>query len=171
MRRREFITLIASAGISLPRTAWAQESQRMRRVSMLLALAEDDPETKARLKAFRLGMRDAEWIEGRNVQIEHRFAGTDRDSIKKHVAELMRLAPDVIVANSSPVMAALRSATSTIPIVFAVVNDPVGQGLISNLAHPGGNITGFSFIEPEMIGKWINLLRDVIPNLSRVAFV
>ncbi|MGB8556221.1 MAG: hypothetical protein WCD73_23150, partial [Pseudolabrys sp.] len=115
MRRREFITLIASAGISLPRTAWAQESQRMRRVSMLLALAEDDPETKARLKAFRLGMRDAEWIEGRNVQIEHRFAGTDRDSIKKHVAELTRLAPDVIVANSSPVMAALRSATSTIP--------------------------------------------------------
>ena len=114
---------------------------------------------------------DAGWVEGRNVQIEYRYAGTDRDTIEKHVAELIRLAPDVIVANSAPVMALLRPATNTIPIVFVVVNDPVGQGFIPNLAHPGSNVTGFSFIEPEIVGKWINLLGDVRPDLSRVALM
>ena len=138
---------------------------------MVLGLAEKDPEAIARVKAFRLGMRDLGWIEGKTVQIEYRFAGINPESINKHVAELIRLAPDVIVANTTPVVAALRPATSTIPIVMAVVNDPVGQGFISSLAHPGGNITGFSFIEPEMVGKWINLLRDVKPNLSRVALM
>ena len=143
----------------------------MRRVSVLLGLGEKDPEAIGRVKAFRLAMRDLGWIEGRNVQIEYRFAGTNLELIDKHVAEVVRLAPDVIVANSTPVMAALRPATSTIPIVFAMVNDPVGQGFISNLAHPGGNITGFSFIESEIVGKWINLLGDVKPNLSRVALM
>ena len=138
---------------------------------MVLGLAEKDPEAIARVKAFRLGMRDLGWIEGKTVQIEYRFAGINPELINKHVAELIRLAPDVIVANTTPVVAALRPATSTIPIVMAVVNDPVGQGFISSLAHPGGNITGFSFIEPEMVGKWINLLRDVKPNLSRVALM
>jgi putative ABC transport system substrate-binding protein len=116
-------------------------------------------------------MRDLGWINGRNVQIEIRFAGSNPDLIKEHVAQVVRLAPDVIVANSIPVMSALHPATSTIPIVFAVVANPVGQGFISNLAHPGGNITGFSFIEPEIIGKWINLLSDVKPDLSRVALM
>ena len=143
----------------------------MRRVSLLLGLSEKDPEAKGRIQAFRRGMRDLGWIEGRNIQIEYRFAGSNLELIGKHVAELIKLAPDVIVANSTPVMAALRPATSTIPIVFAVVNDPVGQGFISSLAHPGGNITGFSFIEPEIVGKWINLLGDVKPNLSRVALM
>jgi putative ABC transport system substrate-binding protein len=115
-------------------------------------------------------MRDAGWIEGRNVHIEYRY-GTDRDTIKKHVAELIRLAPDVILANSGPVMALLRPATNTIPIVFVVVNNPVGQGFISNLAHPGSNVTGFSFVEPEIVGKCINLLGDVKPDLSRVALM
>lgn len=171
MQRRDFIALIASAGISLLRPAWAQESRRMRRVSMLLALDERDPIGKGRVQAFRLGMRDLGWIEGRNVQIDYRFVGTDPESINKHVVELIRVAPDVIVANSSPVMAALRLATSSIPIVFVVVNDPVGQGFISSLAHPGDNITGFSFIEPAIVGKWIDLLNDVKPNLSRVALM
>jgi putative ABC transport system substrate-binding protein len=116
-------------------------------------------------------MRDAGWIEGRNVHIEYRYAGTDRDAIKKHVGELIRLAPDVILANSTPVMTLLRPATNTIPIVFVVVNNPVGQGFISNLARPGGNVTGFSFIEPEIVGKWINLLGDAKPDLSRVALM
>jgi len=138
---------------------------------MLLGLAENDPETQSRVKAFRLGMRDLGWIEGRNVQIEYRFAGTNLESINKNVAEVVRLAPDVIVAHSTAVMVALRPATSTIPIVFVVVNDPVSQGFVSNLAHPGGNITGFSFIESEIIGKWINLLSDVKPDLSRVALM
>ena len=151
--------------------AQAQQPERPRRVSVLLGVPENDPETKSRVRAFRLGMRDAGWVEGRNVQIDYRYAGTDRDAIKKHVAELMRLAPDVILANSSPVMALLRPATNTIPIVFVVVNDPVGQGFISDLAHPGGNVTGFSFIDPEIVGKWINLLGDVKPDLSRVALM
>ena len=143
----------------------------MRRVSVLLGLAENDPEAISRVKAFRLGMRDLGWIEGRNVQIEVRFAGSNLESINKHGAELIRLAPDVILANSSPVMAALRPATSTIPIVFAMVADPVGQGFISSLAHPGGNITGFTFMDPEVVGKWVNLLGDVKPDLSRVALM
>jgi ABC-type uncharacterized transport system substrate-binding protein len=171
VRRRDFIALIAGVGMSLPRRARAQGSQPVRRVSLLLGLAEDDPETKARLKAFRLGMRDSGWIEGRNLQIEYRYAGTDPEAIKRHVAELIKRPPDVIVANTTPVMAALRAATATIPIVFAVVNDPVGQGFISNLTRPGGNVTGFSFIEPAIIGKWINLLGDVKPNLSRIALM
>jgi putative ABC transport system substrate-binding protein len=174
MQRRDFITLLGGAAVSLaalPIPTRAQQPERMRRVGMLLAAGENDPEAKARVKAFRLGMRDLGWTEGRNVQIDYRFVGTNSELIKQHVAELIRLAPDVIVANSSPIIAALRPATSTIPIVFAVVNDPVGQGFISSLVHPGGNITGFSFIEREIVGKWINLLRDVKPNLSRVALM
>jgi putative tryptophan/tyrosine transport system substrate-binding protein len=171
MRRREFITLVGGAATTWPLATRAQRTDRMRTVSMLLGLAEKDPEAISRVKAFRLGMRDLGWIEGRNVQIEYRFVGTNLESISKNVAEVVQLAPDVIVANSSAVMAALRLATSTIPIVFAVVSDPVGQGIISNLAHPGGNITGFSFIESDMVGKWINLLGDVKPNLSRVALM
>lgn len=171
MQRREFITFLGGAVATWPLAAQAQQPERMRRVSLLLGLGENDPETNDRIKAFRLGMRDSGWIEGRNVQVDYRFAGTNLELINKHVAELIRLAPDVIVANSSPVVAALRPATSTIPIVFVLVNDPVGQGFISSLAHPGGNITGFSFIEPEILGKWINLLSDVKPNLSRVALM
>jgi putative ABC transport system substrate-binding protein len=143
----------------------------MRRVSVLLGTPENDPETKSRIKAFRLGMRDAGWAEGSNIQIEYRHAGIDRDAISKHVAEAIRLAPDVIVANSTPVMAALRPATNTVPIVFVVVNDPVGQGFVSNLTRPGSNVTGFSFIDPEIVGKWINLLSDVKPDLSRLALM
>ena len=169
MRRRDFIALIGAA-TTWPFALRAQQSERLRRVSVLLGIPENDPETNSRLRAFRLRMRDAGWIEGRNVHIEYRY-GTDRDTIKKHVAELIRLAPDVILANSGPVMALLRPATNTIPIVFVVVNNPVGQGFISNLAHPGSNVTGFSFVEPEIVGKCINLLGDVKPDLSRVALM
>jgi putative ABC transport system substrate-binding protein len=171
MQRREFITLVGGAATTWPLAARAQRADRMRTVSMLLGLAEKDPEAINRVKAFRLGMRDLGWIEGRNVQIEYRFVGTNLESINKNVAEVVRLAPDVIVANTTAVMVALQPATSTIPIVFAMVNDPVSQGFISNLAHPGGNITGFSFIESDLVGKWINLLGDVKPNLSRVALM
>ena len=171
VKRREFIGLLGGAAAASPLAAWAQGTQQVRRVSMLLGLDEKDPETSSRVRAFRLGMRDLGWVEGRNVQIEYRFAGTKLESINKHVAEVIRLAPDVIVAHSSPVVAVLRPATSTIPIVVAMAVDPVGQGFISNLAHPGGNITGFSFIESEIIGKWINLLSDVKPDLSRVALM
>jgi putative ABC transport system substrate-binding protein len=171
MRRREFISLLGGAvGVS-PLAAWAQGSQKARRVSLLIGLDESDPIMKARIRAFRLGMRDLGWIEGRNVEVEYRFTGTDAKSINRHVEEVIRLSPDVIVANTTPVMASLRPAISTIPIVFAVVVDPVGQGFISSLSHPGGNITGFSFLEPEIVGKWVSLLGDIKPDLSRMTFM
>ena len=167
MRRREFIKLVAASTATWPLVAQAQQN-RTRRVGVIMGLAENAPETNARVRALRLGMRDLDWVEGRNVQIEYRFTEANMDLINKYVAEMIKSAPDVIVANSSPVVAALKSATSTIPVVFVIVNDPVGQGFISNLKRPGGNITGYSFIEPEIIGKWINLLSDVKPDLSRV---
>jgi len=170
MKRREFIAALGGAA-AWPLAARAQGSHKMHRVSVLIGLDENDPLVRARVKAFRLGMRDLGWIEGRNVDVDYWFTGTDAKTIARDVAEVVKLAPDVIVANTTPVMLALRPATSTIPIVFTVVNDPVGQGYVANLAHPGGNITGFSFIEPEIVGKWVSLLGDVKPHLSRVVLM
>jgi ABC-type uncharacterized transport system substrate-binding protein len=171
VRRRDFIKIIAGSTVGWPLAVQAQHPDRMRRVSVLLGIAENDPETKSRVRAFRLGMRDAGWIEGRNIQIEYRYSEADRAVVQKYVAELIRSAPDVILASSSPVMVALGPATKTIPIIFVVVNDPLGQGFVSNLTHPGGNVSGFSFIEPEIVGKWTNLLGDVRPDLARVALL
>jgi putative ABC transport system substrate-binding protein len=170
VRRRDFIKVIAGSAAGWPLAVQAQQRDRMPRASVLIGIPENDPETKSRVRALRLGMRDAGWIEGSNIQIEYRYAA-DQDAIKKHVAEVIRQAPDVVLANSTPVMAELKTATKTIPIVFVIVNHPVGQGFVKNLKQPGGNITGFSFIEPEIVGKWINLLRDVKPDLSRVALM
>jgi putative ABC transport system substrate-binding protein len=143
----------------------------MRRVSLLLGIAENDPEARSRVKAFQQGLRDLGWVEGRNIRVDYRFAAGDPDRIRAYARELVELAPDVIVGNGTPGIAALRQATSSIPIVFAVVNDPVGQGFISSLAHPGGNITGFTFIDFEMVGKWLAMLNDAVPNLSRAALM
>src|SRR4029450_152202 len=163
MKRREFITLMGGAAAAWPLAAGAQPSERMRRIGVLLAVAEDHVQAQLRVKALQKGLRDLGWVEGRNIRIDYRFAASDPNRIKEYVAELVRLAPDVIVANSTPVIAALRQATSTIPIVFAGLNDPVGQGFISSLSRPGGNITGFTFIEFAMVGKWIEMLRDASP--------
>jgi len=140
-------------------------------VGVLLPFDENDPEAKNRLKQLRFGMRDLDWIEGRNVLIDFRFAGGDPESIERYAAELIGAAPDVIVSYATPGLAAVRRATNSIPIVFVNVTDPVGQGFVPSIAHPGGNITGFSFVEPEMVGKWINLLSDLKPSLSRVALM
>jgi putative tryptophan/tyrosine transport system substrate-binding protein len=171
MRRREFITLIVGAAANWPITTHAQQPNRVRRISVLSSAAENDPEAKSRVKAFQQGLRDLGWSEPRNIQVDYRFAASDLDLIKKYVAEMVSMAPDLIVGNSTPVVAALRQATSSIPIVFAGLNDPVGQGFISSLAHPGGNITGFTTIDFPMIGKWLDMLRDVIPDMSRVALM
>jgi ABC-type uncharacterized transport system substrate-binding protein len=165
------IKLLGGAAASWPLAAWAQDSQKIPRISVLIGGTENDPLVKARLKAFRLGMRDLGWIEGRNVEIEYRFAGTETESINRHVAEAVKRAPDVILANSTPVMIALIPATKTIPVVFVAVNDPVGQGFIPNIPKPGSNITGFSFIEPEIVGKWISLLTDVKRDLSQIVLM
>ena len=171
MRRREFIKVIGGGAVAWPLAARAQQPERMRRVTVLLGLGEKDLEAQKRAKAFRLGMRDLGWIEGRNIQVEYRFTESNLDSIKKNVAEVIALAPDVIVANSTPIIAALRPTTTTIPIVLAMVLDPLGQGFISNLARPAGNITGFQFVDFEIVGKWINLRTDVKPGLSQVALM
>jgi|SRR6516162_1944571 len=170
MKRREFITLLGGAA-AWPLMARAQQGERSRRVSVLIALDETDPEAQRRVKAFRLGMRDLGWAEGRNIQLEYRFTGGTLESINKHVTEVVKLAPDIIVANSTPVIAALRSTKTTTPIVFAILNDPVGQGFISSLAQPGANITGFSFFDFDIVGKWLVLLSDLKPSLSQVALM
>jgi putative tryptophan/tyrosine transport system substrate-binding protein len=167
MRRRDFVRAIVGSATAWPLTLRAQQPGRMWRVGLLVGLAEDDPETKSRVRAFRLGLRDADWVEGRNIRIDYRFSVSDPARAKQYAAELMSLAPDVIVGNSTPVITALRQVTST----FAVVNDPMGQGFVSSLAHPGGNVTGFSFIEFPIVGKWIGMLKDVSPGLSRVALM
>jgi putative ABC transport system substrate-binding protein len=166
MRRRDFITMLGGAA-AWPLAAHAQQSGGKRRIAVLLGIAENDLETQSRVAAFRSGLRDLGWIEGRNVEIDYRFAAGDLNRVRAYAAELVQSAPDVLLANSTPVLTALRQATTSIPIVFAVVNDPVGQGFISSLARPGGNITGFTFIEFTMVGKWLEMLKEMSPDMVR----
>jgi putative tryptophan/tyrosine transport system substrate-binding protein len=149
MKRRAFISLLGGAA-AWPLAARAQQPDRVRRIGVLMSGAENDRETQARIKAFRQGLEALGWAEGRNIQIEYRFAGGDADRVQNYVAALVDAAPDLIVANGSSVLATLKQATRTIPIVFAVVNDPLGQGFVVSLAHPGANITGFTNIEFEL---------------------
>jgi putative ABC transport system substrate-binding protein len=166
VKRRQFITLLGGAATTWPLAARAQQ-EGTPHIGVLLGLADGHPETRSRVRALQKGLRDLGWVEGRNIRVDYRFAGSDPTRAREYAAELVRLKPDVIVGNSTPVLTALRQATSTIPIVMAVVNDPVGQGFISSAAHPGGNVTGFSFIEPDLIGKWLTMLKDVAPKVSR----
>jgi ABC-type uncharacterized transport system substrate-binding protein len=168
--RRDFVTLLGGAA-ACPLAAHAQQPERMRRIVLLHGLAENDPEVQARIAAFRRGLETLGWTENRNVQIEHRFSGGDITRIQAYTAELVSSAPDLIVATSSPVTAALKQASHTIPIVFSVVNDPVGQGFVASLARPGGNITGFTFVDFPMIGKWLELLKEIAPGVRRITFV
>jgi putative ABC transport system substrate-binding protein len=150
----------AAAVLLRPDAASAQQ-QRLRRVAVFVALAENDPETQSRLAALRHGLMAAGWIEERNIHLDYYYAEGSADLAQSVAAEVVRSRPDLILANGVSVVAALKSATQTIPIVFAVLNDPIGQGLIESLARPGGNITGFTFIEPDLIGKWLTVLTDL----------
>jgi putative ABC transport system substrate-binding protein len=141
----------------------------MRRIGLLMLA--DDREGQARVRALKQGLQELGWTEGRNIQIETRFAGADAGRMRADAAELVALAPDVVVGNTTPVIRALRQATSSIPIVMAAVNDPVEQGLVSSLAHPGGNITGFMFIDFQMVGKWLELLKEAAPGVSRAELI
>ena len=156
MRRREFITLLGGAAAAWPLAARAQQRERMRRIGVLLPAAADDPEAQARVAAFLQGLQQLGWTIGRNVRIDYRWAATNADRIRRHAAELVALAPDVILAAGSPAVAALQQATRTVPIVFASVADPVGAGFVESLARPGGNATGFMHVriqpEREMAG-------------------
>jgi len=171
MRRRDFIKVIAGSVAAWPLAAHAQQSERMRRVVFLHALAENDPEVKARTDAFRQGLETLGWVENRNIRIEHRFSGGDLSRMQAYAAELVSSTPDLIVASSTPVLLALKQATRAIPIVICLVNDPVRQGLVASLARPGGNITGFTFLDFPIIGKWLEMLKEIAPGVSRITFM
>jgi putative ABC transport system substrate-binding protein len=170
MRRRDLIRAIGSVAAAWPFAANAQQQGRPRRIAIMIAPAESDPQGQARVTAFREKLQELGWTEGRNIQIEYRWAaGPDRSP--NYAAELVRLEPEVIVANGTPAVSAVHQATRTIPVVFVVVVDPVGAGYVQSLARPGGNITGFSTFEPEMGTKWLGLLKEASPNLRRVAVI
>jgi putative tryptophan/tyrosine transport system substrate-binding protein len=171
VRRREFITLLGGAAAAWPLAARAQRSDRVRRIVFLHGIAENDPEAQARVVAFRQGLEALGWVESRNIQVQHRFSGGDFAQMQAYTAQVVDSSPDLIVASSSPVIAALKQATNTIPIVFAVVNDPLGQGFVASQARPGGNITGFTFVDFPMIGKWLELLKEIAPGVNRITLV
>jgi putative ABC transport system substrate-binding protein len=169
MRRRDFITLLGGAAAAWPLAARAQQGERMRRIGVLMSGAETDPEYQARAAVFRQGLQQLGWAEGRNLQIDYRWAASDLDRMRSYATELVRMTPDVILAQSPPVVAAVRQQTSAIPIVFVQVSDPVGAGLIQSLAKPGGNLTGPTEYEFAMGGKWLELLKEIAPAVKRVA--
>jgi putative ABC transport system substrate-binding protein len=168
--RREFITLLGGTA-AWPIAVRAQQGDRMRRIAFLHPYAENDPEVLARVVAFRQGLEALGWTENRNIRIDHRYSGGDLDQIQAYATELVRSAPDLIAGSGTPVIAALKQATDTIPIVFSAVNDPVGQGLVATMSHPGGNITGFTFIDFPLIGKWLEMLKEVAPDVRRMTLM
>src|SRR5262245_43342033 len=169
MKRREFITLLGVAATAWPLVARAQQAERMRRIGVLMPSAADDPEFQARMTAFVQGLAQLGWIDGRNVRIDTRWGVADTDRIRKYAAELLALAPDVIMANSSAALAALLQATRTVPIVFTTVGDPVGAGYVDSLARPVGNATGFTVFEYSLAAKWLELLKEIAPRVTRAA--
>src|SRR5262249_55335365 len=160
-----------SAALGLPRAARAQQASACGVSPSCIHFAENDPEVLSRVVAFRQGLEALGWIENRNIRVEHRYAGGDVSRIQAQVTELAHSSPDVIAASSTPIVAALKQATDTIPIVFSVVNDPVGQGFVATLARPGGNITGFSSIDFPLIGKWLERLKEIAPGVKRVMLI
>jgi putative ABC transport system substrate-binding protein len=167
MKRREFVTLLGGAAV-WPLATRAQQPERMRRIGAMMSLAADDPEDQARVAAFRQGLAQFGWTEGHNVRIAIRWPAGDPDRVRKYAAELVALAPDVILATGDTT-GPLQQATHTVPIVFVVVSDPVSAGYVASLNRPGGNTTGFSFVEYGICGKWLELLKQVAPNVTRVA--
>jgi len=172
MKRREFITLLggaAAAPLAWPLPLRAQQPERMRRIGVLMNLAADDPESSARVTAFAQGLQQLDWTDGRNVRIDTRWAAGDADRYRKSATELVALMPDVILATGTSAVAPLQQATRTVPIVFVNVVDPVGAGLVASLARPGGNATGFTLYEYGMSGKWLELLKEIAPRVTRAA--
>jgi putative tryptophan/tyrosine transport system substrate-binding protein len=168
MRRREFIMLLGGSVAAWPLVAWAQQPERMRYIGVLIGNAADDAESQARTEAFAQGLAQLGWVDGRNVRIDTRWATAD--DIRRHAAELAELAPDVILAATGTLtVAPLLQATRTVPIVFVLVIDPVGAGFVASLARPGGNATGFTIFEYGMSGKWLELLKEIAPGVTRAA--
>ena len=171
MRRRDFVALLGGAAAAWPRVARAQQAERMRRIGVLIPGTSDDAENQTWVGAFLQGLQQLGWTIGRNLRIDTRFGGTDIDAIRKHAVELVAFAPDVILAHGNGPVAALRQVTRTLPIVFPVVGDPVGAGIVDSLARPGGNATGFAQFEFSMSGKWLELLKEIAPGVTRAAIL
>ena len=168
MRRREFITLLGGAAAAWPLAARAQP-ERLRRIDILMSTAEDDPDTQTRITTFLQRLQQLGWTDGRNVRINTRWGASDPDRIRKYVTELATLAPDIIVATGAATLGPVLQATRTVPIVFAVVPDPVGSGFVETLSRPGGNATGFTQFEYNLSGKWLELLKQIAPGVTRAA--
>jgi putative ABC transport system substrate-binding protein len=171
MKRREFIAALGGVAAGLPFVARAQRAGNWRQIAVLLSGVESDPDSQIRIAAFRDEFAKLGWKDGENVRIEYRWSAGKSDLIRQYAEELVALAPDVILANSTTVIATLKSLTSSIPVVFALAMDPVGLGHVKSLSHPGGNFTGFTFIDPELIGKWTGLLRDIVPDIVQAALL
>jgi putative ABC transport system substrate-binding protein len=171
MRRRDFISVLGGSALGLPSAARAQQRERVRRVGVLMVNAESDSDGPVRVHAFRQGLEKLGWSEGRNLQLAVRWGAGSPELARRHAADLVASRPDAILANGTPAVAAFQAATKTIPIVFAVVTDPVGAGFVQSLSQPGGNITGFSTFEPAMGNKWVELLKEVAPGMQRVACI
>jgi putative ABC transport system substrate-binding protein len=168
MRRREFIKVIAGSTLAWALAARAQQGKRVPRIDVLMSMDADDPEAKPRLAAFVQGLHHSGWIAGQNIAIEYRWAGGNTDSIRKYAKELVLLNPDVILSHTSTALASFLQETRTIPIVFTGVTDPVGAGYVDSLAHPGGNATGFTLYDYSIGGKWLELLKEIDPRITRV---
>jgi putative tryptophan/tyrosine transport system substrate-binding protein len=169
MNRRDLITLLGSTAAAWPLAARAQQRERVRRVGVLMGMTADDPESQVRLAAFAQGLQQLGWSVGQNLQIDYRWGGGNAELMRKNATELIALAPDIILAHSSTALTPLLQATRTIPIVFTTVADPVGAGYVDSLARPGGNVTGFSNFEYTIGGKWLELLKEIAPRVTRVA--
>jgi putative tryptophan/tyrosine transport system substrate-binding protein len=168
MRRRKFITLLGGAAAAWPMATRAQQRQRMRRVGVLMNLAADDPQAAPRIAAFAQALGELGWAVGRNVQLDYRWGAGDIERYRKYAAELIALAPDVVMGVGVLIAQSLLQASRSVPIVFVSVTDPVNAGIVQTLARPGGNATGFLTLEYGMSTKWLELLKDVSPRLSRV---
>jgi len=172
MRRREFITLLGSAALAWPFAARAQQGERVRRIGVLMTLAESDPEAQAFVAAFREGLQKLGWTDGRNIQIDTRWATLGDAELRQRLAkELVALQPEIVLSQNTPTTAALVQQTRTIPIIFTAVSDPVGSGFVASFNRPGGNVTGFTNAEPTIAGKWLELLKEIAPRVTRVAFL
>jgi ABC-type uncharacterized transport system substrate-binding protein len=168
MKRREFITLLGGAAAMWPTLAQAQQSEHVRRIAVLMNRAPNDSEGQARLAALRQALQQLGWNEGRNVQIDIRYGEDNIDRERKYAAELLALSPDIIVASGTVSVTALQPISKDVPIVFAVVTDPVGAGFVDNLARPGGTVTGFMIYEYSLAGKWLELLKQIAPSVIQV---
>jgi putative ABC transport system substrate-binding protein len=171
MRRREFITVLGNAFAGWPLAAVAQQQSRMRRIGILLGVRENDARWKSNMAGFEKRLQELGWSNGQNIRIDYRWAGTDVDHLNAEAKELVDLQPDLIVAQSTPGVSAVKGLTRTIPIVFIVVSDPIGSGFVESLARPGGNITGFTNLEGSLGGKWVELLKEIAPQLTHAGLM